>query len=686
MNQPIDRLPRRTCGAAEAHYHRLRTDPRYRSQREEIDRFAREFIAAKGGNLLRSGVAVIPVVVHVVYNTAAQNISDAQIQSQIDVLNADFRRLNTDIGSVPGVFQPFTADLRIEFRLAARDPDCNPTTGITRTSTSVAAFTFDYTSDTTPAGTPVKFASQGGHDAWPADRYLNIWACNLSGGLLGYATFPGYPANVDGVVVDYQAFGTTGTAAAPFNLGRTATHEIGHYLDLFHIWGDDGTACTGTDEVADTPNQGGPNYGCPSFPKISCSNGPNGDMFMNYMDYTDDACMVMYTAGQSARANATLNGVRAALLGSQSAVPPLTAAAVDLWAQNTPLDIGDEPDLTSTVMWDSDDIWVRNQNDGTTNQEHQNPEHRTAGGAPNYVYVRIRNRGCSSAGTATVKLYWAKASSGLSWPAPWDGSVTSPALMGGAIGTLPSGSVAAGGFVILAFPWMPPDPADYASFGADQAHFCLLARIETSTTSPYGMTVPETSNLYANVRNNNNIVWKNVTVVDNVPGTGKFADVIVGNFSERTALHRLVLAYDDEKGAGLEPPLVHVTLPRELAARVSPNLTAVGPGNTFVLEEKEMVLQDVEFGPGEVFPVRLQLEAPPTRGPQATVRRVRVRQYAAGGGEERLVGGVTFVLRTPPAPAPQTALPEPGTDAGGASGCLTAPLRALRDFFRRLRR
>jgi hypothetical protein len=156
-----------------------------------------------------------------------------------------------------------------------------------------------------------------------------MWACNLQP-WLGYAQFPGGPAATDGVVITHTAFGTTGTAAAPFNLGRTATHEIGHWLDLFHIWGDDGTGCTGTDHVADTPNQGGSNYACPSFPHTSCGNAPNGDMFMNYMDYVDDRCMVMFTAGQVARIDATFEGPRSSLVSGQ-----VGAGRLEVFARGT---------------------------------------------------------------------------------------------------------------------------------------------------------------------------------------------------------------------------------------------------------------------------------------------------------------------------------------------------------------
>jgi hypothetical protein len=252
----------------------------------------------------RSGVTAIPVVVHVVYNTAQQNISDAQIQSQIDVLNQDYRMINSDLSSVPNAFKPLVADSRIEFELAKKDPNGNPTNGITHTHTNAASFSYDDS---------VKSAANGGVDPWPADKYLNIWVCQLGGGLLGYAQFPGGPAATDGVVILHSAFGTNGTATAPFNLGRTATHEIGHWLNLRHIWGDDGNGCNGSDFVDDTPNQASENYGTPTFPHVTCNNGPNGDMFMDYMDYVDDSAMFMFSAGQVNRIQACLDTDRSSI-------------------------------------------------------------------------------------------------------------------------------------------------------------------------------------------------------------------------------------------------------------------------------------------------------------------------------------------------------------------------------------
>ena len=148
-------------------------------------------------------------------------------------------------------------------------------------------------------------------------------------------------------------------------------------------------------------------------------------------DYTDDAGMFMFTAGQSARMDATLHTARTGLLASDGLVPS-SGAVNDLWAKDTSDDDGAEPNPSGQPMWVSDDIWVRNDNNGIANQDHQNPEH---GSGTTSVYVRVRNRGCSGTSSGTVRLYWAKASTGLAWPAPWDGSVTSPALMGGEIGS-----------------------------------------------------------------------------------------------------------------------------------------------------------------------------------------------------------------------------------------------------------
>jgi hypothetical protein len=235
----------------------------------------------------------VPVVVNVVYRTDEQNVSMKQIRSQITVLNRDFARTNKDRTKVPEPWKGLAADTRIRFKLAK----------VTRTETSRSSFSTD---------DGVKFAQDGGVPPLDPSTNLNLWVCALSNGILGYAQFPGGPAGTDGVVVDYRAFGTTGAAEAPFNLGRTATHEVGHYFNLRHIWADT-EDCAGSDFVADTPNAAGPNYGTPTFPSVSCGNGPNGDMFMNYMDYVDDASMFLFTAQQVTRMRTALDEARPGL-------------------------------------------------------------------------------------------------------------------------------------------------------------------------------------------------------------------------------------------------------------------------------------------------------------------------------------------------------------------------------------
>ena len=313
----------RKCGTMDVHRRLLSDDPEYARVRDDIENQAVLFELA-GADVQRPGITRIPVVVHVVWNTPAQNISDAQIASQIDVLNRDFRRTNPDVSTTPAPFLPLATDARIEFALATTNPSGAPTTGIERRQTSVASFS---------GNDAVKSAASGGMDAWPSSNYLNIWVCQLGGGLLGYAQFPGGPAATDGVVILQSAFGTSGTAAAPFNLGRTATHEVGHWLNLNHIWGDDGSGCSGTDNVSDTPNQGAANTGVPTFPRVSCSNGPNGDMFMNYMDYVNDRAMVMFSAGQVARMQACLDGARSTIGTGVGAIRPSSSPVVS-WGPN----------------------------------------------------------------------------------------------------------------------------------------------------------------------------------------------------------------------------------------------------------------------------------------------------------------------------------------------------------------
>ncbi|WP_412986568.1 M43 family zinc metalloprotease [Pontimicrobium sp. IMCC45349] len=256
--------------------------------------------AQRAANPDGSVLYTIPVVVHVIHNGepigTGANISDAQVISQITVMNEDFRRMagtngfNTD---------PDGADVEIEFCLAQRTPDGCVTNGIDRIDMSAVS-----TSWSGPGGntdTVLKPATY-----WDASQYMNMWSVNFSdGSLLGYAQFPGGPAESDGVVSNYTFFGSNDAAGvtlpAPFNLGRTMTHEVGHYLGLYHTFQG---GCASDDFCADTPPIAGPNYGCPTGTD-SCPGG-DIDMVENYMDYSDDACMNVFTNDQKARILATM--------------------------------------------------------------------------------------------------------------------------------------------------------------------------------------------------------------------------------------------------------------------------------------------------------------------------------------------------------------------------------------------
>ena len=317
---------KRICAVMEHHQYLADSDPIYRTNRREIETFNSKARLAPRTTLIK-----IPVVVHVIYHTKKQNVSTDQIKSQIKALNRDFRFQNEDKGNIPSVFKGFAVDTLIEFELATQDPIGRPTTGITRTFSDIRKFPYDPNDKkaTRKLDKLIK-TSEHGKTAWPRDDYLNMWVCAISNSLLGYAQFPGGSAATDGVVINHTAFGTEGTARAPFNMGRTAVHEVGHWLNLLHIWGDDGGACSLSDNIHDTPNQAGPNVAKPNFPTLSCNNAPNGDMFMNYMDYVDDDSMIMFTKGQLTRMNAVLAGARKSLLKSEGLNSiPTTLVALD---------------------------------------------------------------------------------------------------------------------------------------------------------------------------------------------------------------------------------------------------------------------------------------------------------------------------------------------------------------------
>ncbi|CAM3621820.1 M43 cytophagalysin family metalloprotease precursor [Flavobacterium saliperosum S13] len=269
-------LAHRGCASHEVHQEQMRQNPELAITMNEIETFTEK--AVREGRLV-NGKIQIPVVVNVLYRTTAENISLAQIQSQIDVLNKDFNALNSDFNKVPSAFSGVKANVGISFVLDA----------VYRKSTTKTSWG---TADA------MKKSTQGGMNPTSPTTKLNLWVCTIGGGILGYAQFPGGSSSTDGVVIDSRYFGTTGTATYPFNLGRTATHEVGHWMNLRHIWGD---ATCGNDYVSDTPLHNAPNYGVPAAGHRSTCTGTPLEMYMNYMDYTDDRGMFMFSNAQKSR-------------------------------------------------------------------------------------------------------------------------------------------------------------------------------------------------------------------------------------------------------------------------------------------------------------------------------------------------------------------------------------------------
>lgn len=286
---------RRNCPSEEIRNTALQNSPELMAKYVDIENKTNKFVQdASLGRVLADGTVEIPVVVNVLYRTAAENISDAQIASQIATLNKDFGGTNADVNQIPQEFASVAAgDTKIKFRLDR----------VVRKSTTVRSWR---------ANDAMKKTSTKGQNAFDPAHYFNIWVVGDMGGILGYATFPESSGLWnDGVVIAAKYFGNT--SYAPYNLGRTATHEVGHYLNLRHIWGDGNCA---TDYVADTPTQQDKNFGTPSYPQYDICGGVSRSIqFMNYMDYVNDSAMYMFSAGQKTRMQAVTatSGPRAGL-------------------------------------------------------------------------------------------------------------------------------------------------------------------------------------------------------------------------------------------------------------------------------------------------------------------------------------------------------------------------------------
>ena len=315
--QNAEKKPQK-CGTVKRLESKFESHPLLRQKFEQQQQiFNRQIVRGKSETLgnreaSTNATVFIPVVFHIVLPNP-NVITDAQVQAQLDTLNRDFFGVNGDSVRIPSYFKPLFGKSSIQFCLAQRTPDGDVTTGIERSSTNISSFGID---------DAVKHKTAGGADIWNGDAYFNVWICALSGSVLGYASFAddGFP-NEQGVVIDYRCI--PGGSYPAFSGGKTLTHETGHYFNLYHIWGDDNGDCTGTDYVNDTPNQADFSSGTLSGLKTdNCSSSGNGIMYQNFMDYTDDNCLVMFTTEQVARMENALSTYRPSLFNSNGCQPP----------------------------------------------------------------------------------------------------------------------------------------------------------------------------------------------------------------------------------------------------------------------------------------------------------------------------------------------------------------------------
>ncbi len=326
----------RQCGTLLHDQYLRQNRPNYVAERLQYEQMIQEYITKKtieksnpvgrmfnANSLTSLPTVTIPVVVHVVYSNASQSITPAQAAQQVQVLNDDFAKLNSDASNVPAAFASVASGANIRFCLAQRTPSNTATTGIIYKATGVTQFG---TNDA------VKDNAQGGSDPWDVTKYVNIWICDLTGSLLGYGEFPtGSVSPTWGLVCDYGS--VPGGVTFGYNLGRTGTHEFGHCFNLFHIWGDDSGACSGSDQCSDTPNQADESAGCNSVGQVvtdACSPSAPGIQWMNYMDYSADACMYMFSTQQVSRMEAVVNNAPWNILASSNGCTPISTASVSL--------------------------------------------------------------------------------------------------------------------------------------------------------------------------------------------------------------------------------------------------------------------------------------------------------------------------------------------------------------------
>ncbi len=308
------------------HFHNLELSERLESKTQALQ--------GTDISLSRSKIE-IPIVVHVVWRREEANISEEQIHSQIAVLNRDFQLLNEDTVQVDSAFKDIIGNAEFSFKLTEVDEDGQPTSGITRTKTEIENIG-------SPRFDPllIHYTESGGKDAWDTKKFLNIWVCEMPIPFIGYGSRPGERNEwEDGIIVDYRRFGTLGTAEIPNHLGRTATHEIGHYFNLLHLSGIKEN-CEEDDGVLDTPLQANNYFDCPDSIEMTCG---SIDLTDNFMNFVNDDCMVMFTKGQVERMKIALMEARVELLG-----PP--SSTTQLQADNQKIDVFPNPSNYSVTI------------------------------------------------------------------------------------------------------------------------------------------------------------------------------------------------------------------------------------------------------------------------------------------------------------------------------------------------
>jgi len=492
-----------------------------------------------GDAALPFNVITIPVVVHLVQEAGANPVADQLVEQQIAALNRDFRRKNADeLAKVPEAFRVLAADTRIQFALARRSPTAKATNGIVRTTAGKASFGFAPLDSNRETRNQVKFKASGGNDAWPSDSYLNIWVCRLDDKLReGYASLPAdlpSRATEDGAVIDVDYFGFS---ALGRNKGRALTNLVAKWLGLKDIWGM-GSAI-GSDEVADTPPQEGPNNGMASYPYFNRAESPYGDMYCNFMDATDDDQRLMFSAGQADRIYAVMQTLRGPMQDSEGNADEAGPGAGPVYfIKDFPTDVGTEASGPSAYYY-ADGIAV-NQNSTANDMSESGSNVTTGAGITNYIHVRV-NRSSTGASSSSDNLhvYWADASTGNNdW---YDAARWTEIGTGYNVYTGWSSNVR---YI------NPPIPLPS---GLPSDHICIIARLEDETTCPNRSCNGSAGNplvgLSTYVRFNRNAAWQNLDIVASPPEEdmqaspgqrGPQTETRFANFRETPAKARLV--------------------------------------------------------------------------------------------------------------------------------------------------